>query len=98
MRRSPSRRQWELFQLYSTCPPPLHPMVFTQFWEVSYKELETLTGASLSTIEHWFSGGRSRREPSDAICRRLAEIHLLWSNSDRIKPSLIQNWCRLQKQ
>ncbi|MBD3886224.1 hypothetical protein IFO70_31510 [Phormidium tenue FACHB-886] len=73
-------------------------MAFTQLWEVSYKELESLTGASLSTIERWFSGGKSHREPSDPVCRRLAEIHLLWSNSDRIRPSWIQSWCRLREE
>ena len=95
MKSYPSKRQWELFHLYEHCPPPLPPMAFTQLWEVSYAELATLTGASRSTIEHWFSSGSSQREPSERCCRRLAEVHLLWSNSDRIRPSLLQSWCRL---
>lgn len=94
----PSQHQWELFRLYENCPPPLPPLVFTQLWEVSYSELASLTGASRSTIEHWFSSGESRREPAERFCRRLAEIHLLWSNSDRIQPSLIQSWCRLREE
>jgi hypothetical protein len=72
-------------------------MVFTQLWDVSYSELATLTGASRSTIEHWFLAGASKREAAERYCRRLAEVHLLWSNSDRIRPSLIQQWCRLDR-
>lgn len=94
MKSYPSQRQWELFHLYQRCPPPLPPMAFTQLWEVSYDELALLTGASRSTVEHWFVGGSSRREPAQRYCRRLSEIHLLWSNSDRITPSMIQIWCR----
>ncbi|HEY9630521.1 MAG TPA: hypothetical protein V6C84_24765 [Coleofasciculaceae cyanobacterium] len=95
MKRYPSQRQWELFRLYEDCPPPLPPMIFTQLWEISYQELSYLTGASRSTVEHWFSSGDSKREPAERFCRRLAEIHLLWSHTERIKPSLIQSWCRL---
>lgn len=98
MIRYPSKRQWELFRLYEDCPPPLQPLTFTQLWEISYSELASLTGASRSTVEHWFSTGASKREPAERFCRRLAEVHLLWSNSDRLKPSLIQSWCRLEKQ
>ena len=77
MQRYPSEQQWELFRLYEHCPPPLPPLVFTQLWEVSYSELASLTGASRSTIEHWFSSGESRREPAERFCRRLAEIRPL---------------------
>lgn len=97
MKRYPSKRQWELFALYQSCPPPLLPLVFSQLWEVSYSELATLTGASRSTVEHWFSTGESRREPAERFCRRLAEVHLLWLNSEQIKSGLIQSWCRLKK-
>lgn len=97
MKRYPSDRQWELFRLYENCPPPLAPLVFCQLWEISYSELATLTGASRSTVEHWFSSGTSRREPAERCCRRLAEVNLLWSNSDRIRSSLIQSWCRLER-
>jgi hypothetical protein len=98
VKKYPSKRQWDLFRLYQNCPPPLPPHAFSQLWEVSYRELATLTGASRSTVEHWFLEGVSKREPAERFCRRLAEIHLLWSNSDRLKPSLIQSWCRLGKQ
>lgn len=98
MKRYPSKRQWDIFRLYEDCPPPLSPMTFTQLWEVSYRELALLAGTSRSTVEHWFAEGKSRREPTERCCRRLAEIHLLWTNSDRLKPSLIQSWCRLEKQ
>ena len=97
MKRYPSERQWELFRLYEDCPPPLPPLIFIQLWEVSYSELATLTDASRSTVEHWFSSGASRREPAERCCRRLAEVHLLWLNSERIEPSLIQIWCRLEQ-
>ncbi len=97
MQRYPSKRQWDLFRLYENCPPPLTPLAFTELWEVSYGEMARLTGASRSTVEHWFSGGKSRREPAERFCRRLSEINLLWSNSDRLKPSLIQHWCRLEQ-
>lgn len=97
MNRPPSKRQWELFALYQSCPPPIPPMTFLQFWDVDYRELSKLVGASRSTIEHWFTREPNKREPAERHCRRLAEIHLLWANSDRIRPSLIQHWCRIER-
>lgn len=40
MMRYPTARQWELFKIYESCPPPIHPSVFCQHWAVSYAELE----------------------------------------------------------
>ncbi|MBD2090674.1 hypothetical protein H6F67_12500 [Microcoleus sp. FACHB-1515] len=95
MMRYPTTRQWELFKIYESCPPPIHPSVFCQHWAVSYAELSVLAKTSRSTVEHWFGSGRSHREPAERCCRRLAEIHLIWMSSDRIEPNLIQGWCRL---
>lgn len=90
----PSNRQWELFERYQTCPPPLHPGQFQQHWDLSYGELAKIAKTSRSTVEHWFLVGASRREPTDHHCRRLAEVHLVWSQVDRFTPGVIAIWCQ----
>ncbi|MGI0486384.1 hypothetical protein ACN4EK_13170 [Pantanalinema rosaneae CENA516] len=88
-----SEKHWHLVELYQNCPPPMHPAQFLQHWEVDYPSLSRLLKISRSTIEHWFIQGSSYREPGAIYCRRLGEIHFLWSNADRITPELIQLWC-----
>jgi len=90
----PSERHWQLWGHYQVCPPPLHPLQFLQEWDLSYPDLAKLIGVSRSTIEHWFSTGAGHREPPSHHCRRLAEIHLLWSLSPQLTPDQIHLWCR----
>ena len=64
-----------------------------QNWAVSYRELAEITGVSLSTVGHWFSGGASHREPLPSHCRQLGIVHFIWCNADLITPGFIQFWC-----
>lgn len=94
MPQYPSREQWELFSLYQSAPPPMSPLEFLQHWELDYPTLAQVARTSRSTVEHWFSQGIGSRSPTLYHCRRLAIVHFLWSNSDRIPRQLQERWQR----
>jgi hypothetical protein len=91
----PNDEQWAIFQRYQNCPLPMHPRTFLQHWELDYPDIARLTGVSRHTVSHWFSSGRGGRPAPEAHQRRLATIHFLWSNSDRIPIDLLDQWCEL---
>ncbi|MBD2153108.1 helix-turn-helix transcriptional regulator [Leptolyngbya sp. FACHB-16] len=94
----PSKRHWDLFDLYQEICAPVAPQTFLARWEVSYTELARLTETSRSTVGHWFATqGRSHRQPSILVCRRLAEVDLLWRYGDRLPPQLIAQWKSQQR-
>lgn len=47
-------------------------------WGVSRQELSELLGISLSTINHWFSDGSSRRSVPQDVKILLAQTHATW--------------------
>lgn len=93
----PTDRQWQLFERYKGCPPPMHPRQFLQLWDLDYPAIAQLTGVSRNTVAHWFSRGAGSRAVPEAHQRRLATIDFFWSNSDRIPLELLDAWCGLQE-
>lgn len=87
----PSERQWQLFERYQHCPPPMHPREFLGRWELDYPDLARLLGVSRHLVAHWLSG--NQREPSEHYCRRLATIDFLWTNHARLPKALLGEWC-----
>lgn len=77
MVRVPTRRHWEIWESYQSLQ--MTPEEFLFLWDVSREELAKLCGKSLSTVNHWFSRGAHRIEPSEDDQRRLAEIHAFWT-------------------
>lgn len=48
---------------------------FLAHWDVDRKELALICECSVSTVDHWFMQGKSRRHPDQGHCRRLADVH-----------------------
>jgi hypothetical protein len=92
----PADHQWQLFDRYKECPPPMHPRTFLQRWNLDYPDIARLTGVSRDTVAHWFSTGRGSREAPAHHCRRLATIDFLWRNADRIPFPILDEWCELR--
>ncbi|MGV0028188.1 hypothetical protein [Phormidesmis priestleyi] len=93
----PTDSQWELFERYRNCPPPMSPQVFLQRWNLDYPDIARLVGVSRDTVGHWFSTGAGSRPAPLPYCRRLASIDFLWCNSERILQELLDEWCGLQE-
>lgn len=91
----PTDRQWQLFDRYKNCPPPMSPRTFLQRWALDYPDIARLTGVTRDTVSHWFSTGRGSRTPPVHHCQRLATIDFLWRNPDRIPHDLLDEWCGL---
>lgn len=73
----------------------MHPRTFLQNWELDYPAVARLTGVSRDTVAHWFSSGRGARVTPEHHQRRLANIHFLWQNPNRIPQDLLDEWCEL---
>lgn len=57
----------------------MHPKEFVERWQLSRGELASLLGKKLVTVNHWFSSGKSRLEPSPDVLKRLDEMHVRFS-------------------
>jgi DNA-directed RNA polymerase specialized sigma24 family protein len=93
----PTQHQWALLEAYKQYPRPLSPLQFLQIYdELSYRELATILGLSISSVEHFLCDRTSSgyRECAQKHCRTLAEIHVLWKHSAQLTPELIQAWCQ----
>lgn len=91
----PNDHQWQLFERYRDCPPPMTPSTFLQVWDLDYPDIARLTGVSRDTVGHWFSRGAGSRPAPKPYQRRLATIDFLWRNYDRIPLDLLDEWCDL---
>ena len=93
----PTQHQWALLEAYKQYPSPLSPLQFLQIYdELSYRELAVILGLSVSSVEHFFCDHTAigYRECAEKHCRKLAEIHVLWKNADRLTPEQIRQWCQ----
>lgn len=93
----PTDRQWQLFERYQNCPPPMQPRIFLERWNLDYPDIARITGVSRDTVAHWLSRGAGSRPAPDRHCRRLATIDFLWRNPERIPFSLLDEWCGLRE-
>ncbi|BAU16124.1 unknown protein (plasmid) [Leptolyngbya sp. NIES-3755] len=91
----PTDEQWELFDRYRNCPPPLSPQTFLQRWELDYPDIARLVGVTRDTVAHWFSTGAGSRPAPEHHCRRLATIDFVWRNAEQLPYALLDEWCNL---
>lgn len=69
-------RQWEEYLARKTSD--MDEMTLEEFlahWNVDRHELSIICECSLSTVEHWFSRGKTHRDPEPHHMRRLADAH-----------------------
>jgi hypothetical protein len=93
----PTNSQWELFERYRNCPPPMSPQVFVQRWNLDYPAIARLVGVSRDTVSHWFSSGAGSRPAPEQHCRRLATIDFAWRNLERLPQQILDEWCDLSE-
>lgn len=86
-----SSRQIALLNLYSNCQLSMDVFEFYQKWNVTQRQIATICGCSLSTVERWF--GRERRVPEPLYARRLAEMDLIWESWLQIPSEVREKLC-----
>ncbi|GAB4534339.1 MAG: hypothetical protein Tsb0014_20440 [Pleurocapsa sp.] len=64
---------------------------FYEKWNVTQKQIASICGCSLSTVERWF--GSKRQIPEPIYTRRLAEMDLLWEMWSELPPEIKQKLC-----
>jgi hypothetical protein len=91
------RRELALLELYCNCQFSMTPQAFYARWGVNQATIARIAGTSISTVSKWFSQGKSRRRPEPIHCRRLAEMHFLWEEYERMPPQLRQQLCPMPR-
>lgn len=89
-------REHTLLNLYYTCQLGMTPTAFYAKWNVTHAQIARICGCSESTVDRWFSGGKSHRLPAPIHLRRLAEMDFLWETYEEIPASLRRRLCRPQ--
>ncbi|MEW6498650.1 MAG: helix-turn-helix domain-containing protein [Cyanobacteriota bacterium] len=90
--RSLTQRQRTLIVLYSNCPLGMSPQQFYTKWEVTQQELALICSRSISTVQRWFTSGRSRR-PSPEDLRHLALMDFLLEHFEEMPKTLFNLLC-----
>ena len=85
-------RELALLNLYSNCQLSIDVFEFYRKWNVTQKQIATICGCSLATVERWF--GSQRQVPEAIYTRRLAEIDLIWELWEQIPAEIRERICR----
>lgn len=64
---------------------------FYRKWNVTHRQLATICGCSLATVERWF--GTQRQVPESIYTRRLAEMDLIWELWEQIPAEIRERLC-----
>ena len=84
-------RELALLNLYSNCRLSMDVFEFYRKWNVTQRQIATICGCSLATVERWF--GSQRLVPEPIHTRRLAEIDLIWELWEQIPAELRERLC-----
>ena len=84
-------KQLELLNLYSNCRLSMDVFEFYQKWNVTQKQIATICGCSISTVERWF--GSQGRVPEPIYTRKLAEMDLIWESWSQIPDAIKRKLC-----
>jgi hypothetical protein len=88
------QRELTLLQLYCGCQLGMTPQAFYARWGVTHAQIAQICGVSEPTVARWFSQGKARRSAEAKHRRKLAEMHFLWEEYERIPLRLRQQLCR----
>ena len=89
--RSLGVRELSLLNLYSNCRLSIDVFEFYRKWNVTQRQIATICGCSLATVERWF--GSQRQVPEPIYTRRLAEMDLIWELWEQIPSALRERLC-----
>lgn len=84
-------RELALLNLYSSCQLSMDVFEFYSKWNVTQRQIATICGCSLATVERWFSS--QRQVPESIYTRRLAEMDLIWELWEQIPSPIRARLC-----
>ncbi|MBD2001421.1 helix-turn-helix domain-containing protein [Leptolyngbya sp. FACHB-541] len=84
-------RELALLRLYANCQLGMSPRDFYAKWNVTHAQMAQICGCSEPTVDRWFAGPSSYRQPEPIYLRRLAEMNLLWEFYEQI-PAALKQW------
>ncbi|NEQ64322.1 MAG: helix-turn-helix domain-containing protein [Symploca sp. SIO2D2] len=88
-----TQREQYLIQLYSNCQLGMTPRRFYAKWRVNQDAIASICSRSISTVQGWFTRGRSYRHPQPADLRHLALMDFLLEHFEEIPEELINLLC-----
>ena len=86
-------REVRLLQLYCGCQLGMTPQAFYARWGVTHAQIAQICGVSEPTVDRWFAQGKTRRLADARQRRKLAEMHFLWEEYERIPLRLRRRLC-----
>lgn len=84
-------RELALLNLYSNCRLSMDVFEFYRKWNVTQRQIATICGCSLATVERWFSS--QPQIPQPIYTRRLAEMDLIWEIWEQIPAEFRERLC-----
>jgi hypothetical protein len=88
-----TQQEQDLIQLYSHCQLGMTPRQFYAKWRVNQELIAAICSRSTSTVQGWFTRGRSYRRPTPADLRHLAVMNFILEHYKEIPPELIDWLC-----
>ncbi len=92
----PRRKQWKMLENHDRIHC-MTPEEFLAHWDVTHAELADIVGKTQGHVAHWFTQGKSRKEPSKDDLRRLSEVHHIWMGYETEPSHLREIWSRKRK-
>lgn len=90
------RRELRLLRLYCGCQFGMTPQAFYARWGVTHVQIAQICGVSEPTVNRWFAQGKTRRVAESRHRRKLAEMHFLWEEYERIPIPLRRQLCPIR--
>jgi hypothetical protein len=88
-----TERERTIIALYCTCKFGMTPQQFYTKWAVTKVEVASICFRSLSTVDRWFTQGRSYRPPTINDLRHLALMDFLLEHIEEIPQALLDVLC-----
>jgi hypothetical protein len=91
-----TEREQQLIEFYGYCQLGMTPQEFYAKWQVDQQTLALICSRSLTTVQGWFSRGRSYRRPQPSDLRHLALMDFLLEHYEAIPEELWNLLCPKQ--
>jgi hypothetical protein len=88
-----TKREHSLIQLYSYCELGMTPQRFYAKWDVNHEITALICSRSITTVQRWFSKGKSHRCPKPQDLRHLALMDFLLEHYEEIPEQLRNLLC-----
>ncbi len=88
-----TQRERTLIELYSHGQLGMTPQQFYAKWQVTHVELASICSRSVSTVQRWFTNGRTYRRPTPTDLRHLALMDFLLEHFEEIPKTLFEVLC-----